>query len=77
MGWKMPPSVSQTRDTVVRHANCPGLFRVLLRANRSLVLALLWAALAACIAGSLAFDVIDWVKAWHMSFDMPTSGTAI
>jgi hypothetical protein len=56
---------------VVWHANCPAPFRVLLRVNRTVVLALLWAALAACIAGSLAFDIADWLSAWRwVSFDM-------
>jgi len=56
---------------VIRHAHCFAPFRVLLRVNRAVVLALLWAALAACIAGSLAFDVADWLRAWRwVSFDM-------
>jgi hypothetical protein len=28
------------------------------------VLALLWAALVACVVGSLAYDVADWINAW-------------
>jgi len=50
--------------TVVRHANYHHPLHFLLRANRTLVLALLWAALAACIVGSLAFDIVDWLSAW-------------
>lgn len=49
---------------MVRHAYFRSPFHVLLRANRTLVLALLWAALAACIVGSLAFDVAGWLNAW-------------
>jgi hypothetical protein len=49
---------------VVRHANYHDPLLFLLRANRTVVLALLWAALAACIVGSLAFDVVDWLSAW-------------
>jgi hypothetical protein len=63
---------------VVRHANCFAPFRVLLRVNRAVVLALLWAALAACIAGSLAFDIADWLSAWRwVSFEMSTWVVAI
>jgi hypothetical protein len=51
-------------DNVVRHANHHDQFHLLLRANRMAVLALLWAALAACVVGSLAYDVADWVNAW-------------
>jgi hypothetical protein len=50
---------------MVRHANYHDPFHVLLRMNRSVVLALLWAALAACIVGSLAFDIADWLNAWR------------
>jgi hypothetical protein len=51
-------------DTVVRHVNYHDQFNFLLRTNRTVVLALLWAALAACVVGSLAYDVADWIKAW-------------
>jgi len=49
---------------VVWHANHYDQFNFLLRTNRALVLALLWAALAACVVGSLVYDVADWVGAW-------------
>ena len=51
-------------DTVVRHVNHHDQFNFLLRTNRALVLAVLWAALAACVVGSLVYDVADWVGAW-------------
>jgi hypothetical protein len=51
-------------DTVVRHLNHHDQFHFLLRTNRTLVLALLWAALAACVVASLVYDVADWVGAW-------------
>ena len=51
-------------DTVVRHLNHHDQFHFLLRTNRTVVLALLWAALAACVVASLVYDVADWVGAW-------------
>lgn len=58
----------------MQHVNHNGPFHVLLRANRVVMLAVLWAALAACIAGSLAFDVADWLNAWRgASFGTLTS----
>jgi hypothetical protein len=49
---------------VVRHLDHHDPINFLLRTNRTVVLALLWAALAACVVGSLAYDVADWVNAW-------------
>jgi hypothetical protein len=58
-------------DAMVRHVNQHDPFHVLLRANRILLLTMLWAALAACIVGSLAFDVANWLSAWRdVSFGM-------
>jgi hypothetical protein len=38
----------------------------------------LWAALAACIAVSLVFDVVGWLSAWReVSFDMLSSAAAV
>jgi len=63
---------------MVRHANDHDPFHILLRANRILVLALLWAALAACIVGSLVFDVADWLNAWRdVNFDLQASIAAV
>jgi hypothetical protein len=55
---------------MVRHASYHDpfrflLLRFLLRMNRVVVLGLLWAALAACVIGSLVFDVADWLSAWR------------
>jgi hypothetical protein len=56
---------------MVRNVNRHDPFHVLLRANRILLLTVLWAALAACIVGSLVFDVADWLSAWRdVSFGM-------
>ncbi len=35
-----------------------------LRANRTLSLSLLWAALAACVVSSAVYDVGHWISAW-------------
>jgi len=49
---------------MVRHANHYDPFNFLLRTNRAVVLGLLWVALAACVVGSLVYDVADWINAW-------------
>jgi hypothetical protein len=49
---------------VVRHLNNHDQLNFLLRTNRAVVLAVLWAALAACVVGSLVHDVADWISAW-------------
>jgi hypothetical protein len=51
-------------DAVVRHADHHDQFNIVLRANRTAVLALLWAALGACVISSLVYDVADWINAW-------------
>jgi hypothetical protein len=50
---------------VVRHVNHHDPFHILLRANRLVMLAVLWAALAACVGVALAFDIADWLNAWR------------
>jgi hypothetical protein len=61
-------------ETVARRAKDSDPFHFLLRANRIVLLAVLWAALAVCIAGALASDVADWLSAWRaVSFSMPAS----
>jgi hypothetical protein len=49
---------------MVRHADHHDGIDVVLRANRILVLSLLWTALAVCVVGSLIYDVGRWVQAW-------------
>ena len=49
---------------MIRHAGHHDGIDALLRANKILMLSLLWAALAACVVGSLAYDVADWINAW-------------
>jgi hypothetical protein len=68
-GWVCAPAELKSNmldgDAMVRHANYDDPFHVLLRVNRVVLLAVLWAALAACVVGSLAADVVDWVSAWR------------
>ena len=47
-----------------RHADRHDGIDVVLRANRVFVLSLLWAAFAACMVSSLAYDVGHWLNAW-------------
>ena len=49
---------------MIRHAGHHDGIDALLRANKILMLSLLWAALAACVVGSLAYDIADWINAW-------------
>jgi hypothetical protein len=49
---------------MVRDAGHHDGFDVVLRANRTLMLALLWVALAGCVVGALVYDVSDWLHAW-------------
>ena len=51
-------------NAVVRHADHHNESNVVLRTNRTVVLTLLWAALAACVISSLVYDVADWISAW-------------
>jgi hypothetical protein len=63
---------------MVRHANYQDPFHVLLRANRTVVLTLFWAALAACVVGSLAVDIADWISAWRdLRINVLTSVAAV
>jgi hypothetical protein len=49
---------------VIRHLNQHGQLNALIRTNRAVVLALFWAALAACVVGSMVYDIADWISAW-------------
>jgi hypothetical protein len=61
------------RQAKSRDINPRDPFHVLWRANRRLVLALLWAALVACVVGSLALDIAEWLSAWRaVSVDVLT-----
>jgi hypothetical protein len=63
-GWAVVQKCGLSGDTVVRHLNQHGQLNALLRTNRAVVLAVLWAALAACVVGSMVYDVADWISAW-------------
>jgi hypothetical protein len=47
-----------------RHHDIAHDVELVLRANRAALLGLLWTALLACVAGSLVFDVGQWLGAW-------------
>jgi hypothetical protein len=49
---------------VIRQLNHHDQFNFLVRTNRAVMLAVLWAALAACVVGSAVYDVADWINAW-------------
>ena len=34
------------------------------RANRVLLLGIVWSAIAACVIGALAYDIAYWLKGW-------------
>jgi hypothetical protein len=67
---------------VARHANRRGPshrgpFHALLRANRIVVLAVLWVALVVCIVAALVFDVAGWLSAWRdAGLERPASAAA-
>jgi hypothetical protein len=63
-GWVVTNSAAQSGDSMVRQLNHHDPFNFLLRANRAVMLAVLWVALAACVAGSVIYDVADWIGAW-------------
>lgn len=53
-----------TGDAMFSHADHHGHLQGVLRANRTAVLTLLWAALAACVVSSAVYDIVDWINAW-------------
>jgi hypothetical protein len=57
-------SCREGEGMMFRHADHHDGIDVVLRANRVLVLSLLWAAFAACVVSSLAYDVGRWLNAW-------------
>jgi hypothetical protein len=71
LGWQRAETATENRNAMARgeavaqRAKHCEPFHFLLRANRIVVLAVLWAALAACIVGALAFDLADWLSAWR------------
>jgi hypothetical protein len=51
-------------DAMVRHADRHDGFDAVIRANRILLLSVLWAALVACVVSSAVYDVGHWLNAW-------------
>ncbi len=64
MAGLSPKKRDSNGDSMVRQLNHHDQFNILLRANRTVVLAVLWVALAACVVGSVIYDVADWIGAW-------------
>lgn len=57
-------SGEQMGDAMFSHADHHDPVHMVLRTNRTVVLALFWAALAACVVSSMVYDVADWISAW-------------
>jgi hypothetical protein len=49
---------------MVRHADHSDGLDAVIRANRALLLGLLWGALFACVAVASVYDVGRWFNAW-------------
>jgi hypothetical protein len=49
---------------MTRHADLHEGFDAMVRANRALLLGLLWGALTVCVVSSAIYDVGHWVHAW-------------
>jgi hypothetical protein len=54
----------RSEAVMLRHADLHDGFEALLRANRALMLGLVWGALAACVVSSVIYDVGHWLHAW-------------
>jgi hypothetical protein len=51
-------------SAIVRHANHFDGIDAIIRANRTVLLGLLWGALFACVAVASVYDVGRWVNLW-------------
>jgi hypothetical protein len=63
IGVGSEPLTERRQDAMVGHAGHHDGIDAVLRANRVLILSLLWAALAACVVSSLVYDVAHWIHA--------------
>jgi len=54
----------QPRDHMVPHVDHRDRFDAVLRANRIMILGVLWCALVTCAISSLVYDVGHWLSAW-------------
>jgi hypothetical protein len=65
---RMGEGVSRRRSgeesAMVRQASHSDGFEAILRANRTVLLGLLWGALFACVAVASVYDVGRWVNLW-------------
>ena len=69
LGLTQPPPrlkdwPATARNAVVRQVDHRDWFDVLFRANRVIVLGLLWSALVTCMISSVVYDVWHWLNAW-------------
>jgi hypothetical protein len=55
---------SGEESVMVRHASHSDGFDAIIRANRAVLLGLLWGALFACVAAASVYDVGRWVNLW-------------
>jgi hypothetical protein len=55
---------SGEESAMVRQASHSDGFDTIIRANRTLLLGLLWGALFACVAAASVYDVGRWINLW-------------
>jgi hypothetical protein len=55
---------SNHETTMVRHVDHRDRFDAVVRANRVMILGVLWSALVTCVISSLVYDVGHWLNAW-------------
>ena len=64
MGERVSRRGAGEESAMVRQAShCDG-FDAIIRANRTLLLGLLWGALFACVAVASVYDVVHWINLW-------------
>jgi hypothetical protein len=64
MGERVSRRRSGEESAMVRQASHSDGFEAILRANRTVLLGLLWGALFACVAVASVYDVGRWVNLW-------------
>jgi hypothetical protein len=64
MGERVSRRRSGEESAMVRQASHSDGFDAILRANRTVLLGLLWGALFACVAVASVYDVGRWVNLW-------------
>jgi hypothetical protein len=64
IGGKGSPGCSGEESVMVRHASNFDGFDTIIRANRTVLLGLLWGALFGCVVAASVYDVGRWVNLW-------------